>query len=227
MPRPNRREDLEDLEDLPKDRPHTRNPKPSFAGTLAAAAGFGVLLIIGGVIGFAAGRSPREVEKPRSLEVAENKPAVDKTPVVPPTPPKPVVKSPVPKPVPKAPIAKPVPKPKPPEPEPKKPDPPKPEPKKPDPPAMSLVSFEKDVLPIFKGKCNLCHGDAGSPKGDLDLRTLARAARGGDNGPGATAGKLDASLIWTRIDDGTMPPKEKMTDAEKKTIKDWILSGAK
>jgi len=225
MPRPTRRNDLDDL---PDDRPRGRTPKPPFAGTLMAAVGFGVTLIIGGVIGFAAGRSPREVEKPRSLEVAENTPKpVVKPPAA--TPPKPVPKPPVtkPTPTPKPAPPKPKPTPKPAEREPPEPEP-KPTPKPPETtPKMSLVSFEKDVLPIFKGKCNLCHGDAGNPKGDLDLKTLARAVRGGDNGPGATPGKLDNSLIWTRIDDGTMPPKEKMTDAEKKTIKDWILSGAK
>lgn len=223
MPRPSRRDDLDDR------RPQGKAQPPSFAGTLLAAVGFGVTLIIGGVIGFTAGRSPREVEKPRSLELAENTPP----PVTP--PPKPVTKQPVPKPTPKPPVIKP--KPKPPEPEPKKPElkKPDPEPKKPDPkppqptPKMSLVSFDKDVLPIFKAKCNVCHGDAGNPKGDLDLRTLARALRGGDNGPGAKPGNLDDSQIWVTVENGSMPPagKEKLTDAEKKTIKDWILSGAK
>jgi outer membrane biosynthesis protein TonB len=115
----------------------------------------------------------------------------------------------------------------------KKPDPPKtekkPEVKKPDPPKVELVSYEKQVLPIFKAKCNLCHGDP-QKKGGLDLRTLAAALQGGDSMmPGAVAGKPADSPIWTEIESGSMPknPKDRLTDAEKKIVKDWILSGAK
>jgi outer membrane biosynthesis protein TonB len=115
-----------------------------------------------------------------------------------------------------------------PKPEPKKPDPPKPEPKKPEPPAAMAISYEKQVLPIFKAKCNLCHGDA-QKKADVDLRTLASAVKGGSSGDGAVPAKPEKSSIWLAIDDGSMPPpgKEKLTDAEKKLVKDWILSGAK
>lgn len=124
-----------------------------------------------------------------------------------------------------------------PKPEPKKPDPkptPKPEPKKPDPPKkaeppkVEMVSYEKQVFPIFKAKCLTCHGDP-QKKADLDLKTLATAVMGGSSGPGAVPGKPDDSSIWQSIADGSMPPpnKEKLTEAEKKLVKDWILSGAK
>lgn len=226
MPRADHRDDWDDRSD--DDRPLRGGAKPGFGGTLLAACGFGLTLIVGGVIGFAAGRAPREVEKPRSLELAENTPPVVKPPVVePPT----STPTPTPKPEVKKPVVK--------KPEPEKPDP-EPEPKKPDPkpPAPpkvvvpfpgAKVLFTKDVLPIFKAKCNQCHGEVGNPKGDLDLRTLAMALRGGDNGTGAKPGKPDDSQIWLSIDSGAMPPagKEKLTAAEMKTVKNWILTGAK
>lgn len=233
MPRPNR--DHNDW-DEGEERSGQQNGNGSMGGTILAAAGFGLTLIIGGVIGFAAGRPAKEPEKAKPVEVAQQTPPVvmQHTPpvVVPPEPEKPPTPEPK-KPEVKEPEAK--------NPEPKKPiDPPKKPvappkkvvpPKRPEnpPQATTAVAFQKDVLPIFKGKCNSCHGDAGNPKGDLDLRTLATALRGGDNGPGAKPGKLEDSQIWKSIDDGTMPPpgKEKLTAAELKTVRDWILAGAK
>ena len=222
MPRPDRRDEWDDR---PSDaRPPRRKGSASFGATLLAAAGFGLTLIVGGVIGFAAGRSPREVEKPKPIEVADNTPPVVKPPVV-----QPPVTPPEPKPeVKKPPEPKKEPPKKQPDP-PKKVDPPKPpEPKTP-PPSATAVSFQKEVFPIFKAKCNSCHGDVKGPKNDLDLRTLAGALKGGDNGAGAKPGKPDDSQIWLTIESGAMPPagKEKLTAAEMKTIKDWILAGAK
>jgi hypothetical protein len=110
----------------------------------------------------------------------------------------------------------------------KKPDPPKPEPKKPEPPKVELVSYERQVFPIFKAKCLTCHGDP-QRKAGLDLKTVATAVMGGESGAGAVPGKPDDSSIWQSIADGSMPPagKEKLTEPEKKLVKDWILSGAK
>jgi periplasmic protein TonB len=113
-----------------------------------------------------------------------------------------------------------------PKPEPKKPEPkPSPEPKK----DVTAVSFEKEILPIFKAKCNLCHGDTKGIKGDLDLRTLAAIKKGGDNGDALVPGDLTKSLIWSSIVDEVMPPPDKpqLTEAEKTKIMNWILSGGK
>ena len=137
---------------------------------------------------------------------AKNDPNEGKTPEKKPEPPK------------KQPDAKPV-------------DPKPPEPKKSDPPpmpAISQVTFTQ-VLPVFKAKCMLCHGDTKGPKGDLDLRTLATIAKGSANGKGLVPGDLKESLIWKWIDEGEMPPPKSpaLTDAEKLLIKNWILSGGK
>ncbi len=104
----------------------------------------------------------------------------------------------------------------------------KPDPKKPDPTTVAPVLFAEKIAPIFKLKCNSCHSGP-SIKGGLDLRTLASIAKGGDNGTTVAAKDLEKSYLWTQVESGAMPPagKEKLTPAEIKLVKDWILSGAK
>ena len=113
--------------------------------------------------------------------------------------------------------AKPMPVPEKPKPKPK----PTPEPEKPM--EVAKISFEKDVLPIFKAKCTKCHGDSGA-KGGVDLRTLKDTV-----GFGVKPGDLKESLVWQSIADGSMPPSgnPKVSDSEKKIISQWISSGAK
>jgi hypothetical protein len=121
-----------------------------------------------------------------------------------------------------------------PKPEPKpeiKPKEPKPEPKTVPSPKVPEVLFVKDVLPVFRAKCNLCHGDTKGIKGSLDLRMLASIKKGGDSGDALVAGDLKKSGIWERINDmdSPMPPpgKPELTANEKMLIKSWILSGGK
>ena len=173
------------------------------------------------------------VEKPETPAPAPDvkpdpKPAPKKAPVadVPakkePTEPVAVVPKPTPEPTP-PPEPKPEPKPAPkPEPKPV----PKPDPKK---PAVAAVTFVKDVAPIFKSKCNICHGDTKGVKGGLNLLTLAAVTKGGDSGPGVVGGDPKRGSVWTSIEDMQMPPSDKpqLTEAEKKTIENWILAGAK
>lgn len=104
---------------------------------------------------------------------------------------------------------------------------PTPEPKKP--PMVAKVSFEKEILPLFRSKCLNCHGGVGNPKGGLDLRTVAAIMKGGDSGPGVKPNDLEKSPVWTSVDEGSMPPsgKDPLTDAEKMLVRNWILSGAK
>jgi hypothetical protein len=111
-----------------------------------------------------------------------------------------------------------------------KPEPPKPEPPKPDPNKPTKLVVYEDLVPLFKAKCVLCHGDP-SVKGGLDMRTLAGIKKGGDNGPSVQPGDLKKSDMWERIESGEMPPKDakdqQLTAMEKQLIKDWILGGCK
>ncbi len=90
------------------------------------------------------------------------------------------------------------------------------------------VSFQKDVLPIFRTYCLNCHGaGTGRPKGNVDLRTVAAIKKGG-GGPILEIGNPEKSAIYFTILDGSMPPDGKRpTRDELEIIRRWILQGAK
>jgi hypothetical protein len=99
--------------------------------------------------------------------------------------------------------------------------------RRPTPPSKPpLVTFEKQVLPILQTKCAGCHG---SPRrsGGLDVRTVASLKKGGGSGPAVTAGDPDKSPLWDEVSSNRMPPNKnnKLTAAEKQTIRDWIAGG--
>ncbi len=93
--------------------------------------------------------------------------------------------------------------------------------------ATPAPSFDKDVLPLLKAKCQQCHGQD-KQKAGLDLRTRASMLQGGDNGPAIVPGFAKVSLLWKKINAGKMPPpgKGKLSAAEKDLIKTWIDAGA-
>lgn len=195
-------------------------------GKLAVAAG-GLLLVAGSGVGFWLGsaNAPARKPAPQPVAVAQAPPAANPTKAPAPVTPAPVtppaeVPDPPTKPEPKVklPDPKPVPKPA---------DEPKPEMKKPAPAAPAAVEFSA-VGAIFKAKCVSCHG-GGTKKGGLALDSLAALKAGGDGGQEVTAGNLEKSWLWLQVDGDAMPPdgKEKLTAAEKKTVRDWILGGAK
>lgn len=79
----------------------------------------------------------------------------------------------------------------------------------------------------------ICHGSL-KQQGGLDLRTVASRLKGGKSGPALVPGKPEASLMYSRIASGQMPPVamakdlavELPTDAETEKIKLWIAAGA-
>ena len=94
------------------------------------------------------------------------------------------------------------------------------------------VSFEKDILPIFTAKCNVCH--AGKlTEGKLDLSTYASLMKGGKRGAALVAGKADDSflfLVSSHNKKPIMPPKTEenpLTSKEVSLLKLWIDQGAK
>ena len=94
------------------------------------------------------------------------------------------------------------------------------------------VSFEKEILPIFAAKCQVCH--AGNlTEGKLDLSTYASMMKGGKRGIDIVAGKADESYLFKvsgHIVKPIMPPKSEenpLTGAEVSLIKLWINQGAK
>ena len=94
------------------------------------------------------------------------------------------------------------------------------------------VSFEKEILPIFAAKCQVCH--AGNiTEGKLDLSTYATMLKGGKRGASLVAGKPDESFLFKmsgHIMKPVMPPKSEenpLTGTELSVIRLWIAQGAK
>jgi hypothetical protein len=85
--------------------------------------------------------------------------------------------------------------------------------------------FDREIAPILASRCLECHRGT-KPKGKLDLSDHASAVRGGETGAGLVAGKLDQSLIWSRIDAGEMPPDDPLPESERRLIRDWIADRA-
>ena len=84
------------------------------------------------------------------------------------------------------------------------------------------------MLPIFTRYCFNCHGKS-SPQLGLDLRTARLTMRGSQNGAVIVAGSLKKSLLWQKLSKREMPPaqfKFTLSDAELKTIRLWIETGA-
>ena len=92
----------------------------------------------------------------------------------------------------------------------------------------AALTFEKDVRPIFKAHCFLCHGEEADLRGKLDLRLVRLIQQGGESGTAIVPGDHESSLLVNRIQSNEMPPgPKKLTEAEKKIIQSWIEQGAK
>ena len=77
--------------------------------------------------------------------------------------------------------------------------------------ALSLASlaaaqsFETDVLPIFRAKCQACHGSSVKTK-DLNLTSLEAVLRGSESGAVVVGGRREESPLFRLARDGKMPP---------------------
>lgn len=86
--------------------------------------------------------------------------------------------------------------------------------------------FEADVLPFLNAHCLQCHGGVHQKNG-LDLRTRASLLKGGQSGAAVVPGKPDESLLWKKLAKDEMPKTDnKVSEAGKKVIREWIAAGA-
>jgi mono/diheme cytochrome c family protein len=94
-------------------------------------------------------------------------------------------------------------------------------------PRAAGPNFDRVIAPLLLRHCADCHGGP-SPKGGLDLTRHKAARAGGDSGePALVPGKPDASLLWQRVRRDNMPPKKRLSAAEKATLRAWIAAGAR
>lgn len=96
---------------------------------------------------------------------------------------------------------------------------------KPDP---TLISFTKDIAPIFQARCRNCHvGDNSS--GNLSLNSYAAMGKGGKSGALLIPKNPQRSLLLARLvnPQNRMPRNgQPLTNDQLQTINDWILQGA-
>lgn len=93
--------------------------------------------------------------------------------------------------------------------------------------AGRLVSFAKQVAPIFSQRCLACH-NARTAKGRLNMETFANLMKGGENGASVVANKPGDSLLQTLIDDHSMPKDaDPLTPEQIALVKKWIETGAR
>lgn len=93
--------------------------------------------------------------------------------------------------------------------------------------AGKLVSFAKQVAPIFSQRCLACH-NARTAKGRLNMETFANLMKGGENGASVVAAKPGDSLLQTMIEDHSMPKDaDPLTPEQIAVVKKWIETGAR
>ncbi len=93
--------------------------------------------------------------------------------------------------------------------------------------AQSIPQFESEVVPILSKYCTHCHGSL-EPMGGLDLTHPLLMEKGGTRGAGLVKHSPEASLLYKRLVEGSMPPagQKKPTDEEIEVIRKWIGAGA-
>ncbi|MFM8335124.1 MAG: c-type cytochrome domain-containing protein, partial [Opitutaceae bacterium] len=93
--------------------------------------------------------------------------------------------------------------------------------------AEPVAPVAREAMLILKGECFPCHNER-KRKGGLVLTSREALLRGNESGPAAEAGRPDESAIARVIAhdaDPQMPPDRPLTDAQRKTLRDWIASG--
>jgi len=96
----------------------------------------------------------------------------------------------------------------------------------PAPPGAATVSFSDDVLPLFRTRCERCHGDSRAEAG-LNLLSYASVMAGSEKGPVVIPGSSATSYLIELIVTGDMPRRApSLPPAEIETIRTWVDEGA-
>ena len=96
----------------------------------------------------------------------------------------------------------------------------------PAPPGAATVSFSDDVLPLFRTRCERCHGDSRAEAG-LNLLSYASVMAGSENGPVVIPGSSATSYLVELIVAGEMPRRApSLPPIEIETIRTWVDEGA-
>tara|TARA_Y100000748_G_scaffold285312_1_gene267755 strand:+ start:2282 stop:5176 length:2895 start_codon:yes stop_codon:yes gene_type:complete len=86
------------------------------------------------------------------------------------------------------------------------------------------VDYESQIQTIFNASCTSCH-QYGSQNG-LNLTTYSGLMTGGNAGSAIVAGDHANSLLWVRVNNGSMPPSGNLSSGQVNLIAQWIDEGA-
>jgi hypothetical protein len=94
--------------------------------------------------------------------------------------------------------------------------------------ADSQAPQEAAAAVLLARNCLECHNGS-DKKGGLDLTRRDAALAGGDSGKVLLPGEPDKSPLLARLDASEMPPegRSKLSDDERKLVREWIADGAK
>jgi hypothetical protein len=87
--------------------------------------------------------------------------------------------------------------------------------------SVGNITFAKDILPLFEGKCKTCH--IKTAKGDLSLSSYESLMKGSASGPVVVPGSPDESLLVQIMQDDH-PRQLEGQDLQK--LMAWIAAGA-
>ncbi|HEX2750871.1 MAG TPA: c-type cytochrome domain-containing protein, partial [Verrucomicrobiales bacterium] len=86
--------------------------------------------------------------------------------------------------------------------------------------------WSQKVQPMMDVQCTKCHGVL-EQKSGLELDTVEKLLKGGDEGPVVIPGKPEESKLYIALGAGAdphMPPKKQVSDAERAAVKEWITA---
>ena len=91
--------------------------------------------------------------------------------------------------------------------------------------SSSCVHYSTEIQPIFDANCTPCH--ITSTRNNLSLSNYTNIMSGNStNGPVIVSGDHANSLLWQKVNSGSMPPSGQLTSDQINLIVTWIDEGA-
>ena len=94
--------------------------------------------------------------------------------------------------------------------------------------AWGQVDYQTQIQTIFNANCTSCHINGGAYQQGLDLSSYDSLMAGSNNGAVIVPGDHANSLLWQKVNSGTMPPGNNpdLGAGEINLIAQWIDEGA-
>jgi hypothetical protein len=94
--------------------------------------------------------------------------------------------------------------------------------------AWGQVDYQTQIQTIFNANCTSCHINGGAYQQGLDLSSYDSLMAGSNNGAVIVPGDHANSLLWQKVNSGTMPPGNNpdLNSDEVDLIAQWIDEGA-